>query len=172
MCSPGDSAGPAHQLALPGVGPASDRAGRRRCGAIRADGLPCRAWAVRGSEPARCAMHTHRSPSVSGQRLTHRSPAVSDQHSGDRRDLTQIKNVVADLAERQQQLTAYLGRCLEAGVDVEEMARLFALHGQNASRLGRLLKDQQALSEESADVLFDVIGQALDEISEELGIEL
>ena len=88
------------------------------------------------------------------------------------RDLTQIKNVVADLAERQQQLTAYMGRCLEAGVEVEEMARLFALHGQNASRLGRLLKDQQALSEESSDVLYEVIGQALDEISEELGIEL
>jgi hypothetical protein len=80
--------------------------------------------------------------------------------------------VVADLADRQALLTAYLEKRLSAGAEVEEIARLFALHGQNASRLGRLLRDQRALSGDSADGLLAAIGQALDELSTELGIEL
>jgi hypothetical protein len=88
------------------------------------------------------------------------------------RDLTQIGEVVADLAERQRQLTDYLATQIGEGADITEIARLFALHGQNASRLGRLLRDQRALSGKSADSLLDVIGKALDEISTELGIKL
>jgi hypothetical protein len=80
--------------------------------------------------------------------------------------------VVADLADRQGLLTSYLETRLSEGADVEEIARLFALHGQNASRLGRLLRDQRALSGDSADGLLAAIGQALDELSTELGIEL
>jgi hypothetical protein len=95
-----------------------------------------------------------------------------DGEPGRRPDLTHIEAVVADLAERQAQLTEYLAALMDRGADVEEVARLFALHGQNASRLGRLLRDQRALSGESADDLLDAIGKALDEISEELGVEL
>jgi hypothetical protein len=50
--------------------------------------------------------------------------------------------------------------------------KLFSLHGQNASRLGRLLRDQRALSGQAADGLLDAIGKALDEISTELGVTL
>jgi hypothetical protein len=88
------------------------------------------------------------------------------------RDLTKIEAVIADLAERQAQLADYLTRRLTAGTDLTEVARLFALHGQNASRLGRLLRDQRALSGASADGLLAAIGQALDELSTELGIKL
>ena len=75
------------------------------------------------------------------------------------RDLTQIEDVVADLADRQQELVSYILDQLESGsTDVQGMARLFALHGQNASRLRRLLRDQRALSGQSADSLLDAIG--------------
>ena len=50
--------------------------------------------------------------------------------------------------------------------------QLFALHGLNASRLGRLLRDQRALSGEAADGIAGAIAQALDELSSELGAEL
>jgi hypothetical protein len=53
-----------------------------------------------------------------------------------------------------------------------ELARLLALHGQNASRIGRLLRDQRALSGAAADGLLEAIAKALDEISTELGIKL
>jgi hypothetical protein len=87
-------------------------------------------------------------------------------------DLTTIEGVIADLAERQARLTAYLEQVLTEGGDIAEVAKVFALHGQNASRLGRLLRDKRALSGASADGLLDAIGKALDEISTELGIRL
>jgi hypothetical protein len=96
-----------------------------------------------------------------------RSGKVSGQ-----RDLTKIEAVIADLAERQGQLADYLTQRLAAGAELTEVARLFALYGQNASRLGRLLRDQRALSGTSADGLLAAIGQALDELSTELGIKL
>jgi hypothetical protein len=163
MCSrggsnpPGPTPEPAGQLHFPELGPSHGRG--RRCEAIKADGSRCRAWAMRGSDPPLCAGHKR----PGEQRL-----AISEP----RRDLTHIGEVVADLAERQAQLTEYLAALMERGADVEEVARLFALHGQNASRLGRLLRDQRALSGESADGLLEAIGKALDEMSQELGIEL
>ena len=59
-----------------------------------------------------------------------------------------------------------------ADADVSELARLLAIHGQNASRLGRLLRDKRALSGDAADGLLDALGKALDEISTQLGIKL
>ena len=88
------------------------------------------------------------------------------------RDLTTIEGVISDLAERQARLTAYLEQVLAEGGDIVEVAKVFALHGQNASRLGRLLRDRRALSGDSADGLLDAIGQALDEIGTELGMRL
>jgi hypothetical protein len=88
------------------------------------------------------------------------------------RDLTTIEGVIGDLAERQARLTAYLEQVLAEGGDIAEVAKVFALHGQNASRLGRLLRDRRALSGDSADGLLDAIGKALDEISTELGVKL
>jgi hypothetical protein len=170
MCSRGGSSPqapapePAGQLHFPELGPSYGRG--RRCEAIKADGSRCRAWAVRGSDPPLCA--GHRQPAASEQRPSEQRLAGSEP----RRDLTHIGEVVADLAERQAQLTEYLAALMERGADVEEVARLFALHGQNASRLGRLLRDQRALSGESADGLLKAIGKALDEIGEELGVEL
>ncbi len=87
-------------------------------------------------------------------------------------DLTTIEGIIGDLAERQARLTAYLEQVLAEGGDIAEVAKVFALHGQNASRLGRLLRDKRALSGDSADALLDAIGKVLDEISTELGIEL
>ncbi len=87
-------------------------------------------------------------------------------------DLRTIEGIVADLADRQALLTAYLEQVLADDGNIGEVAKVFALHGQNASRLGRLLRDKRALSGESADSLLEAIGKALDEISTELGIEL
>ena len=100
------------------------------------------------------------------------APDASPGSGQPERDLTTIDGVIADLAERQARLTAFLERVLAEGGDLTEVAKVFALHGQNASRLGRLLRDKRALSGQSADGLLDAIGKALDEISTELGIKL
>lgn len=142
----------------------SSGAGSVRCSSVCADGSPCRAWAVRGSDPPLCAAHSGRVGAPPGNR--------NAQGARPDRDLSRIEDVVQDLAERQEALTAYLEARLAEGADVGEIARLFTLHGQNASRLGRLLRDQRALSGQSADGLLEAIGQALDELSTELGIKL
>ncbi len=84
-----------------------------------------------------------------------------------------IGDVVADMLARQAQLSGFIERQTLGGeMDCESMARLLALLGQNASRIGRLLRDQRALSGAAADGLLDAIGKALDEIGTELGVSL
>jgi hypothetical protein len=78
---------------------------------------------------------------------------------------------VRDCFDKQTRLSAYIEAHADE-LDVADLARLLALHGQNASRLGRLLRDKRALSGQSADGLLDALGKALDELGTELGIQL
>ena len=88
-------------------------------------------------------------------------------------DDLRIDEVIADLVDKQRRLSAYIDDCIaQDDVSPADMTRLLALHGQNASRLGRLLRDRQALAGPELDELTQAIGLALDELSEELGIEL
>ena len=89
-----------------------------------------------------------------------------------------IQDLVHDLVAKQQALSTLIDRLLaeEAGSPgtllMQDLARLMALHSQNASRLGRLLRDKRALSGEAADGIAGAISQALDELSTEWGIDL
>lgn len=136
-----------------------------------ADGQPCRAWAVRGSEPPRCAAHrvdggpAVGAPPGNANRVTHGAYARPASPPAT------IDDVIADLADKQARLTAYLEAQLAGGGDVSEVVKVFQLHGQNASRLGRLLRDQAALSAAGAGSLED-LERALDELSDELGVQL
>jgi len=83
-----------------------------------------------------------------------------------------INAIIEDLAGKQTQLSSLIEENLRDDPNIDNLARLFALHGQNASRLGRLLRDQRALSGAAADGIAGAIAQALDELSTELGTEL
>jgi hypothetical protein len=85
-----------------------------------------------------------------------------------------IATTIRDLAIKQLHLSRFIDRCMEQEDQppLRDLIRLLALHGQNASRLGRLLRDQQALSDPAADELNQAINQALDELSAEWGVEL
>lgn len=82
-----------------------------------------------------------------------------------------IEDIINDLAAKQAWLSAYIDSHREELTPII-IARLLALHGQNASRLGKLLRDQQALSGKVVDGLSDAINLALDELSIILGTEL
>jgi hypothetical protein len=160
----------------------------RRCTATKLDGTPCNAWAVRGSDPPLCGMHGGRPP-ASGSRA---AAAIPDRSRGrrtapddavaagagdipapDLTDVARIRAVILDLAAKQSALSDYIDAHLEdPDADLPALARLFALHGQNASRLGRLLRDQRALSGAAADGIAGAIAQALDELGNELGADL
>jgi hypothetical protein len=148
----------------------------RRCSAIAtATGKPCRAWAIAGSDT--CAAHRTSPEPVEGRR--HGAPAGNTNrkthgfYARPSKALRSIDDLLEDMLEKQSQLSTYIEEQVTTGSsEVEEMAKLFALLGQNASRIGRLLRDQRALSGESADSLLNALGVALDEISTELGINL
>jgi plasmid maintenance system antidote protein VapI len=88
-------------------------------------------------------------------------------------ELKNIEDVVGDLIRRQSQLSGFIETHIAAGdVDLESMAKLLALLGQNASRIGRLLRDQRALTGEAADGLLGALSTALDELGTEWDREL
>ena len=89
------------------------------------------------------------------------------------RKLESIEDVVGDVQARQQELSTFIQQHLSGGqASLDDVIRLFALHAQNASRLGRLLRDQRALSGASADGMAAALATALDELSTELGVAL
>jgi hypothetical protein len=160
-----------------------------KCSYTRLDGRPCKAWAVRGSDPPACAVHAAAAAGLAGtnaRRSLAPSPdACTGLAGGDSGDPAgtdiagdvgagiDIDAVIADLAAKQQCLSRYIDECLAAGgTAVQDIARLLALHSQNAGRLGRLLRDQKALGGDGAGSMKHIIDLALDELSEEWGIEL
>ena len=144
----------------------SSNTNSKRCHSLTVRGTQCAAWAMHGSDL--CAAHSGR---TSKNRQTHGFYAKPDK------PLQTIDDVIADALDKQARLSAILDTIPAPGdntadVDGADLAKLLAIHGQNASRLGRLLRDKRALSGESADNLLTALGTALDEIATELGITL
>ena len=84
-----------------------------------------------------------------------------------------IDAIIADLAGRQARLSALIDSLLDgAGASPAEITRLLSLHGQNAARLGRLLRDRQALDGQGLDELASAVNRALDDLGQELDIDL
>jgi len=84
--------------------------------------------------------------------------------------LITITEILADAQARQAQLSAYIEEAVAEGLDTKSVVALFGLHAQNASRLGRLLRDQRALGGQAAEGLTAAIAAALDELGTEIGL--
>ena len=148
---------------------------KRRCTQLTKDGQPCRAWAMRDSDPPTCAIHAGR---VTGQGAPHGNRnAVKHAfyaHYGLEDDEIRppsINAIIHDLVARQEQLSAIIDDHLD-DLSIQELVRLFAIHGQNASRLGRLLCHRQALVGDSDDRFQQFIDGWIDDVCEEYGVEL
>jgi hypothetical protein len=85
-----------------------------------------------------------------------------------------ITEVIQDALQKHRRLSALIDLLLtEEGIKTERLMRWLVVHNQNAGRIGRLLRDQQALTgTDKVDHLLEMLGPALDELSSELGIEL
>jgi hypothetical protein len=145
----------------------------RRCTAVCLDGSPCRAWAVHGTQPPRCAAHGgagHRDSVPLGREIE-----LTRGFDGDPElpEDCSIDAVIDDLYRKQVLLSDTIDQIQAAeGIALRELAHLLRIHGQNASRLGRLLRDRRALSGRAADGISGAVAQALDELSNELGTPL
>jgi hypothetical protein len=140
------------------------------CTATKRDGTPCQAWAVRGTDPPLCAAHGGGSAPVGAPVGNQNAVTHGFYIAPTAQTLATIESVIDDLATKQLKLSHYIDTHLD--LDIEQMVMLMALHGQNASRLGRLLRDKRALTGESSDGIAGAIAQALDELSTEIGVKL
>jgi hypothetical protein len=107
---------------------------KRQCTSTTKSGRPCRAWAVRGSDPPRCVGH---GAAVRGARPL--PPAESSTFS---EAPDPVEQAIAGLADTM--------RRLETLIEAHEgpngyLIRLFGLYGQACSRMGRLVRDRAAL---------------------------
>lgn len=141
------------------------------CTATTAAGNPCKAWAVHGSDPPRCSAHGGSPTKKVGAPEGNENALKHGFYRPPDRELTTIEDIIADLAEKQLRLSSYIN-AHTAEADIEQLAHLLKIHGQNASRLGRLLRDKRALTGDAADGISGAIAQALDELGSELGTEL
>jgi hypothetical protein len=153
---------------------ASRNQNSQRCTATTSQGAPCRAWAVRGSDPPRCAPHGGGSCPV-GAPADNDNARVHGYYAMPDKEPQSIEEVIADLSQKQAALSGLIANGISnpnTDLTKEDLVKIFAIHGQNASRLGKLLRDQRALSGEAADGIAAAIGRALDELSTELGVDL
>ena len=144
----------------------------RRCTAVCLDGTPCRAWAVRGTEPPRCSAHGGTAVRNEGEQrrldaLRHACFAEPDLPKD-----CSIDAVIDAVFQRQVELETYLREVWDSDIAPNEVAQLLRVHGQNAFRLGQLLRARRALAGEAGDGIAAAVSQALDELSSELGVDL
>jgi hypothetical protein len=121
----------------------------RRCRATTARGRPCRAWAVPGDHY--CRAHQP------GQEPTR-----------PRRRLETADDLIADLLENLSLLSTLLDRS-QGG---DDFLKLLSVYSRASTHLAALMREQRRASGPPADALLQVIGQALDELGQELGIQL
>jgi hypothetical protein len=84
-----------------------------------------------------------------------------------------IETVIDMLYQKQLALDAYIDDFLRTDQpSIRQLTHLLKILGQNASRLGRLLRDRRALGGDAANGLSGALAQAWEELSTELGTDL
>jgi hypothetical protein len=145
----------------------SSKGASRKCSFTRADGRQCRAWAVRGSEPPRCAAHREDGPAVGapvGNKNREIHGAYAEPDLGPEPSLAEV---IADLKRTLQRVRLAISEC----TDPKDLMAWADLQGRLSSRIGRLERDQAALGG-GQDDFWSVLDQVLDEVGDELGLEL
>lgn len=147
------------------------------CSATTKAGRPCQAKPIKGSRPPLCASHSRRNKSA--------GPPTGNQnarkHGFYSRQLTnqELADLIAAgddlaLADEIAINRVLLQRLLAAleTADAETLATIAPIILSGTRTIGRLLRDQRALSGEAADGIAGALAQALDELSTEWGVEL
>jgi hypothetical protein len=160
---------------------------KRPCTALTSSGRPCRAWAVGGSDPPRCAAHggvkARANPASSVQTAPPpEEPPILPQEAERSRfyardpEAVSIEQTIAGLVDKLARLDDIIASYQEARSEPGEadpyLVRLFSLYTQASSRLARLLEARQAMRGEIDDEITRAIAQALGEVGPKLGVDL
>lgn len=142
----------------------------RRCPETNADGTPCRAWAVRTSDPPCCAPHgggarTVGAPPENDNALTHGVYATTDTPP------TNLNTRIKDLDKRVRELSLHIDD-LPDETTLENRISLLDLHGRLTSRLGRLMRDRHTIAESDGQGMEAALRESMAIASQILGVEL
>lgn len=130
-----------------------------RCTATTAAERPCRAWAVRETDPPRCTAHRDRD-------RRQKEAAAQEAAAKQAALLAQIDDLDARIAR----LGEYIdGRRKE--LDVGDLCRLLDLHSKMLGRVTRMRRAQNDLDGNQS-VLMDATHEVLDGISDKVGVPL
>jgi hypothetical protein len=142
------------QISLSSVPPSPSR----RCRASTARGRPCRAWAIKDTHY--CAVHSHRDQA-------NPLPGDPDPRPPQRR-LETIDDVIADMFEKMARFSAMI----DQAEDIDSYMKMFAVYSRNTTHLASLLRIKQSLPGNPTDDLMSALGQAIDEVGKEWGVDL
>jgi hypothetical protein len=96
-------------------------------------------------------------------------PAQALDQDLPRPKLATLDDVIADMFQK----LALASALLDQAEDTDNFLKILAVYSRSAVCLGRLLRDRQALTGgPPAGDFMAVLGQALDEISKELGVDI
>jgi hypothetical protein len=141
-----------------------------RCTATTAKGQPCKAWAVQGTVPPRCAAHSGAArppgaPAGNRNARTHGAySAAEDQAPG-------TESHIADLDRRIQRLGEYIDDHTNE-LDARTLATLLELHSKMIGRVTRVRRIRKDLTGDRDTALASAINHALDRIGKEYNVEL
>lgn len=162
----------------------SDRCAR--CTATTARGQPCKRWAVRGSDPPRCAAHGGAAREGDAAPAAERSGPPPPERPGvppapkappGLEDLPGLgappglEAQIEDLDRRIADLGAYIDQ-RQAELDPGDLIRLLNLHSTMVGRVSRVRAIWQQMTGGDDMEVTRAIDQARDAVSRELGVEL
>jgi len=146
-----------------------------KCSATTKAGRPCRRQALKGSEPPLCPAHA-RTGIIAVRREASDAGGAGfygrNYSSGEIADLqeNEVDQALADEINAVRITTRRIMEQFTETLEPAEHRRLARLILDGANTVARLLQAKRALSGDSTEELTAAIAQALDELSDELGI--
>ena len=151
---------------------------RIKCSVTTNAGRECQAWAMIGSDPPLCWAHGDRRNRFGmGREGTNASGfydrQLSQQELADVRALSEDQTLNSELVLNRVFLRRLLVALQESDeLDPMQLAKLAPIIFRGTQAVARLLREERALNGDADDGVPQVIGQALDALSKELGLEL
>jgi hypothetical protein len=166
---------------------------QRRCTATKKNSQPCRAWAIRGSDPPRCRHHATSKevqPDVPASQIKEEPARQGNLEKPPERDVYAFYGRTFTLEEMMALINLALDHSLNGEVAAArvavrrilqqlgeqltpaEYARLASLVFTGTQTIAQLLKARNTLSEETAEKISSWMGDALNEIGNVKGVKL
>jgi len=151
----------------------SRKPSKTRCTATNANGRPCRAWAVRDTDPPLCSAHAGRNVGA-GAPLGNQNRTEHGFYGRILQNGEFLDEEIGLVRVTLRRVMTRLGRydLTQDDLTNEDLAKMAGLVMTGARTLARLLTAQRALSGRTPDGFLEVIGEALDELGPELGLQL